>query len=92
MSEDNQKLRPNCPPDYQSFSERIDPKMFILPSLSSYLSLTNKNSSLRIYTRYIQQGNKILKGGQNNDEDDQIFNFSCPLTTNFWIEFCYPGL
>ena len=25
----------------------------------------------------------------NNDEDDQILNFGCPLTTNFWIEFCY---
>ena len=27
---------------------------------------------------------------QNNDEDNQIFNFGCPPTTNFRIEFCYP--
>ena len=29
MSEDNQELRPGCPPDYQIFCERIDPKNFI---------------------------------------------------------------
>ena len=35
MSEDNQKLRPGCPPDYQIFCERID-------IIFSYLSLTKK--------------------------------------------------
>ena len=24
-------------------------------------------------------------------EDDQILNFGCPSTTNFQIQFCYPG-
>ena len=47
ISEDNQKLRPGCPPDYQIFCKRIDPKMFIPTNPSSYLSLTNKNSSMR---------------------------------------------
>ena len=37
ISEDNQKLRPGCPSDYQIFCERIDPKMFI-PNNSSKLS------------------------------------------------------
>ena len=53
ISEDNQNLRPNCPPDYQIFRERIDPKCFIPTNLSSYLSLTNKNSSVRTSTTYI---------------------------------------
>ena len=39
ISEDNQELRPGCPPDYQIFCERIDPKIFIPTNLSSYLSL-----------------------------------------------------
>ena len=46
ISEDNQELRPGCPHDYQIFCERIDPKVFIPTNLSSYLSLTNKNSSM----------------------------------------------
>ena len=50
ISEDNQELRPGCPPDYQIFCERIDPKMFIPTNLSSYFSLTNKNSSMRTST------------------------------------------
>ena len=29
---------------------------------------------------------------QNNDEDDQIFNYVCPPTTNFQIKFCCPTL
>ena len=29
---------------------------------------------------------------QNNDEDNQIFNFGCPPTTNFRIELCYPDV
>ena len=53
ISKDNQKLRPGCPPDYQIFCERIDPKMFIPTNLSSYLSLTNKNSSMRTSTTYM---------------------------------------
>ena len=28
LSEDNQELRPGCPPDYQIFCERVDPKKF----------------------------------------------------------------
>ena len=53
ISEDNQELRPGCPPDYQIFCERIDPKVFIPTNLSSYFSLTNKNSSVRTSTTYI---------------------------------------
>ena len=53
ISEDNQELRPGCPHDYQIFCERIDPKVFIPTNLSSYLSLTNKNSSVRTSTTYI---------------------------------------
>ena len=34
ISEDNQELRPGCPPDYQIFCERIDPKIFIPTNLS----------------------------------------------------------
>ena len=52
ISEDNQKLRPGCSPDYQFFYERIDPKMFILTSLklsSSY----NKNRSISTEITYI---------------------------------------
>ena len=45
ISEDNQKLRPGCPCDYQIFCGRIDPKILIPIHFSSYLSLTNKNSS-----------------------------------------------
>ena len=52
MSEDNQKLRPGCPPDYQIFCERLD-MIFILTYLSSYLSLTKKKSSMRTKTTYI---------------------------------------
>ena len=44
ISEDNQELRPGCPPDCQIFCERIDPKIFIPKNLSSYVSLTTKNS------------------------------------------------
>ena len=54
IREDNQELRPGCPPDYQNFCERIYPKYFIPTNLSSYPSLTNKNSSMRISTTYIQ--------------------------------------
>ena len=43
VSEDNQKLRSGCSPDYQ-----IDPT-----NLLSYLSPTNKNSSMRTSTTYI---------------------------------------
>ena len=53
LSEDNQELRPSCPPDYQIFCERIDRQIFIPKNLSSYLSLTNKKSSLRTSTTYI---------------------------------------
>ena len=53
ISEDNQELRPGCPPDYQIFCERIHSKNFIPTNLSSYLSLTNKNSSMRTSTTYI---------------------------------------
>ena len=53
ISEDNQKLRPGCPPDYQISCERIDPNIFIPTNLSSYLSLTNKISSMRTSTTYI---------------------------------------
>ena len=49
----SRKLRPGCPPDYQIFCERIDLKMFIPMNLSSYLSLTNRNSSMRSNTTYI---------------------------------------
>ena len=61
MSEDNRKLRPGCPRDYQIFCERIDPKIFIPTNLSTYLSLTNENISMRtIYnTTYIEYGNKM---------------------------------
>ena len=52
ISEDNQELRPGCPPDYQIFCERIDPNNIIPTNLSSYLSLTN-NSSMRTSTTYI---------------------------------------
>ena len=34
ISEDNQELRPGCPPDYQIFCERIDPKIFIPTNLA----------------------------------------------------------
>ena len=27
---------------------------------------------------------------QSNNEDNKIFNFGCPPTTNFPIEFCHP--
>ena len=48
-SEDNQELRPGCPPDYQIVSERI-----VIPTnLLSSLSLTNKHSSMRTSTTYI---------------------------------------
>ena len=50
ISEDNKKLRPGCPPDYQIFCERIDSNIFIATNLSSYLSLINKNSSMRTST------------------------------------------
>ena len=40
-------------PDYQIFCKRIDPKLFIPTNLSSYPSLTNKNSSMRTDTTYI---------------------------------------
>ena len=53
MREDNQKLRPGCPPNYQICCERIEPKIFILTNLLSYLSLTNKNSSIRTNTTYV---------------------------------------
>ena len=53
ICEDNQKLRPGCPPDYQIFFERIDLKIVIPTNLSSYLSFTNKNSSMRTSTTYI---------------------------------------
>ena len=53
ISEDNQELRPGCPPDYQIFYESIDPKLFIPTNVSSYLSLTNKNSGMRTSTTYI---------------------------------------
>ena len=53
ISEDNQKLRPGCPPDYQIFCERIEPTISIPTNLSAYLSLTNKNSSMRTNTSYI---------------------------------------
>ena len=53
ISEDNQEIRPGCPPDYQIFCERIDPKIIIPTNLSSHLSLTNKNSSMRTSTTYI---------------------------------------
>ena len=53
ICEDNQKLRPGCPPDYQIFCERIDPKYFSPTNLSSYLSLTKKNSSMRTSTKYM---------------------------------------
>ena len=59
VSEDNQKLRPGCPPDYQTFCERIDPKVSIQANLSSYFSLTNKNSSMRTSTTCIY--NKVPK-------------------------------
>ena len=61
ISEDNQKLKPGCPPDYQIFCERIDPKMFIPTNLFSYLSLINKNSSMITSTTYIEYGNKMTK-------------------------------
>ena len=54
ISEDNQELRPGCPPDYQIICERIDPNIFIPTNLSSYLSLANKNSSMRTSTTYIK--------------------------------------
>ena len=53
ISEDNQELRPGCPPDYQIFCERISPIFFILTNLSSYLSLNNKKSSIRTSTTYM---------------------------------------
>ena len=53
ISEDNQELKSGCPPDYQIFCERIDPKIFIPTNLSSYLSHTSKNSSMRTSTTYI---------------------------------------
>ena len=59
ISEDNQKLRPGCPPDYQIFCERIDIQIFIPTNLSSYLSLTNKNSSTR--TSATSTCNKVTK-------------------------------
>ena len=59
IREDNQKLRPGCPPDYQIFCEKIDPKIVIPTNLSSYLSLSNKNSSMRTITTYIY--NKVAK-------------------------------
>ena len=77
IGEDNQELRPGCPPDYQIFCERIDPQISIPTNLSSYLSLTNKNSSMRTSTTYIIRE-------QNED-------FGCLPTTNFRIEFCYTG-
>ena len=55
IREDNQKLRPGCPPDYQIFCEKI-----VIPTkLSRYLSLSNKNSSMRTITTYIY--NKVAK-------------------------------
>ena len=59
ISEDNKNLRPGCPPDYQFFCERIDHKIFIPTNLSSYLSLTNKNRSMRTSTTYMLYGNKM---------------------------------
>ena len=53
MSEDNQKLRPDCPPDNHIFCERIDGKIFILTNLSNYLSLTNKDSNMKTNIIYI---------------------------------------
>ena len=53
--EDNQKLRPVCPLDYQIVCERIDTKIFIPTNLLSCLplSLTNENSSTRTSTTYM---------------------------------------
>ena len=51
--EDNHKLRPGCPPDYQMFCGRIEPKIFTSTNLLSYLSLTNKNGSMTTSTTYI---------------------------------------
>ena len=59
ISEDNQELRPGCSPDYHIFCERIDPKTSIPTNLSSYHSLTNKNSTKRTSTTYIKLGNKL---------------------------------
>ena len=53
ISEDNQELRPGCPPDYQIFCERIDPKFFTPTNLSSYISLTNENNSMGTSTTYM---------------------------------------
>ena len=65
ISEDNQELRLGCPPDYQNFFERIDPKIFIKTNISSNLSLTNKNSSMRTSITYIKQAAKLaLARGQ----------------------------
>ena len=53
ISEDNQELRPGCPPDYQIFCESIDSQIFIPTNLSSYLFLINENSSMITSTTYI---------------------------------------
>ena len=80
-SEGNQKLRPGCPPDYQIFCERIDPKMFIPTNLSSYLSLINENSSVRtnITSIILSEQNE---NDQNNDEDNHNY-------FKFWLSSDY---
>ena len=47
MSEDNEKWLSSF------FCESIDTEIVILTNLSSYLSLTNKNSSMKTNTTYI---------------------------------------
>ena len=82
ISEENQNLRPGCPPDYQIFCEKIDARIYIP---TCYFSLNNKNSRRRTSTTLYHN-----EDDQNNDKDDQILNFGFPPTDNFRIEFCNP--
>ena len=91
MSEDNQKLRSGCPPDYQIFLrkyfENNCPYKFFKDFILT-LSFSNKHISFwELKTNCISyEGNQIYV------KDNQISNFGCPPTTNFRFEFCYPVL
>ena len=91
MSENNQKLRSGCPPDYQIFwgkyFENNCPYKFFKDFILT-LSFSNKHISFwELKTNCIS-----YEGKQIYVEDNQISNFGCPLTTNFRFEFCYPAI
>ena len=74
ISEDNQKLRPGCPPDYQIFCKKIDPKTLSQQIFQVIFPLPPKTAVSELVPHTC---NKVY---QNDDEDDQIFNIGCPPT------------